>query len=103
MGVHRITSDAAKYYAKREKVLGSGITILGIASEKLKDLSKDQLEKLGDLAAMLLPHAPGYAGKTMPIIARLLWRLAGEDEKEFRFVELEEIERFIEEIKEEIK
>ena len=103
MGVHRITSDAAKYYAKREKILGSGITLLGTASEKLKNLNNEQLEKLGDLAAMLLPHAPGYAGKTMPIIARLFWRLAGVDEKEFKFVELDDIEKLIDELKKEIE
>ncbi len=102
MGVHRITSDAAKYYAKRERVLGSGISLLGSASEKLDKLSREQLEKLGDLSAMLLPHAPGYAGKLMPIIARLFWKLAGVGEKEFEFVELDEIEKFIEELKKEI-
>jgi hypothetical protein len=103
MGVHRITSEAAKYYAKREKILGSGITLLGLASEKLDKLSKDQLEKLGDLAASLLPHSPGTAGKLMPIIARLFWKLAGVGEKEFEFVELDELEKRIETLKAEIE
>ncbi len=102
MGVHRITSEAARYYAKRERVLGAGITLLGSASEKVGSLTKEQLENLGDLAAMLLPHAPGYAGKLMPIIARLFWKLAGVNEKEFKFVELDELERVIEELREEI-
>ncbi len=102
MGVHRITSEAAKYYAKREKVLGAGITLLGSASEKVDTLTKEQLEKLGDLAAMLLPHAPGYAGKLMPIIARLFWKLAGVNEKEFKLVELDELERTIEELRKEV-
>ena len=31
MGVHRITSEAAKAYAARERVLGSGISILGLS------------------------------------------------------------------------
>jgi len=102
MGVHRITSEAAKYYAKREKVLGAGITLLGSASEKINTLTKEQLERLGDLAAMLLPHAPGYAGKLMPIIARLFWKLAGVNEKEFKLVELDDLERTIEELKKEV-
>lgn len=102
MGVHRITSEAAKYYAKREKVLGAGIVLLGSASEKLDKLTKEQLEKLGDIAAELLPHAPGYAGKLMPIIARLFWKLAGVSEKEYKLIELDELEKMIEELKKEI-
>ncbi len=102
MGVHRITSEAAKYYATREKVVGSGVALLGAASEKLNELNKEQLEKLGDLAAKLLPHSPGYAGKMMPIIARLFWKLAGVGEKEFEFVELDELEKEIESIKSEL-
>ncbi len=69
MGVHRITSEAAKYYAQREKVVGAGVSLLGEASMNLDKLTKEQLEKLGDLAAKLLPHSPGYAGKMMPIVA----------------------------------
>ncbi len=102
MGVHRITSEAAKYYAKRERILGNGISLLGFASERLDDLTKEQLEKLGDLASMLLPHSPGYAGKLIPIIARLFWKLAGVKEKEFKYVELDEIEKYIEELKNEL-
>ncbi len=103
MGVHRITSEAAKYYALREKVVGNGIALLGEASINLDRLTKEQLEKLGDLAAKLLPHAPGYAGKMMPIVARLFWKLAGIEEKEYKFVELEELEREIEELRKELK
>jgi len=103
MGVHRITSEAAKYYAKREKILGSGISLLGLASEKLDKLNKEKLEKLGDLASMLLPHSPGYAGKLIPIIARLFWKLAGIGEKEFKYVELDDIEKYINELKDEIE
>jgi hypothetical protein len=102
MGVHRITSEAAKYYATREKVVGSGVSLLGAASEKVDELSKEQLEKLGDLAAKLLPHSPGYAGKMMPIVARLFWKLAGIKEKEFEFVELEVLEKEIESLKSEL-
>ena len=103
MGVHRITSEAAKYYALREKVVGSGISLLGVASENLDKLSKEQLEKLRDPAAKLLPHSPGYAGKMMPIVARLFWKLAGINEKEFVFVELEKLEKEIDELKNELK
>ncbi|MEM0350494.1 MAG: hypothetical protein QXU61_01825 [Archaeoglobaceae archaeon] len=103
MGVHRISSEAAKYYALREKVLGSAITLLGEASLKLEKLDKNQIEKLGDLAAKLLPHSPGYAGKLMPVIARLFWRLAGVSEKDFAFVELSQLEVEIEELKKELK
>jgi hypothetical protein len=102
MGVHRITSEAAKYYAQRERVVGAGISLLGEASVNLDKLSNEQLEKLGDLAAKLLPHSPGYAGKMMPIVARLFWRLAGVGEKEFGFAELDTLEREIEELKSEL-
>jgi len=103
MGVHRITSESAKYYAKREKLVGAGISLLGLASEKTSALSKSDLEALGDLAADLLPHAPGYAGKLIPTVARLFWNLAGVEEKEFKFVEIEELEKIIEELKEKVE
>jgi len=103
MGVHRISSEAAKYYALREKILGSAISLLGEASLKLEQLEREQLELLGDLSAKLLPHSPGYAGKLMPVIARLFWRLAGVPEKEFAFVELSQLETEIEEIRKKLK
>lgn len=102
MGVHRITSEAAKYYAQREKVVGAGVSLLGEASMNLDRLTKEQFEKLGDLAAKLLPHSPGYAGKMMPIVARLFWKLAGAGEKEFGFAELDELEKEIEMLKKEL-
>jgi len=102
MGVHRITSEAAKYYALRERVVGAGVSLLGEASVNLDRLSREQMEKLGDLAAKLLPHSPGYAGKMMPIVARLFWRLAGVKEKEFQFTELEQLEREIEKLRAEL-
>jgi hypothetical protein len=102
VGVHRITSEAAKYYAAREKVLGSGISLLGFASEKLSILSKEDLETLGDLAASLLPHSPGYAGKLIAVVARLFWAFADVNEKEFKFVEIEELEKQIENMKKKI-
>ena len=102
MGVHRITSEAAKYYAMRERIVGSALSIFGLASEKLDKLDKQQLERLGDLAAAMLAHTPGNAGKIMPTVARLFWRLAGVGEKEFKFVEIEKIEKEIEELKKEI-
>lgn len=103
MGVHRITSESAKYYAMRERIVGAGIALLGAASERASKLSKEELEVLGDLAAELLPHSPGYAGKLIPTVARLFWTLAGVGEKEFKFVELVELEKIIEELKEKIK
>ena len=102
MGVHRITSEAARYYAARERILGSGILVLGTASEKVRELDKKTLEKCGDLASILLPHSPGYAGKLMPTIARLFWALAGVDEKEFKFSDLEEVENLVKELKKEL-
>ncbi len=102
MGVHRITSEAAKYYARRERIIGSGISILGFASEKLSELDKNMLEKLGDFAASLLPHTPGYAGKMVPIIARLFWALAGVKEKEFKFVPMEDLEKVAENLKKDL-
>uniref|UniRef100_A0A7C3YEN7 Uncharacterized protein n=1 Tax=Geoglobus ahangari TaxID=113653 RepID=A0A7C3YEN7_9EURY len=99
MGVHRITSEAAKYYAARERVLGTCISLLGSASEKVNRLDKEVLVKLGDLAAYLLPHSPGYAGKLIPVIARLLWAMAGVREREFEYKDLEEIEKIAEDLK----
>ncbi len=103
MGVHRITSEAAKYYAMRERILGNGITLLGSASEKINQLDKETAERLGDLASHLLPHSPGYAGKLMAVTARLFWAVAGVGEKEWEFKELEEIEKEIEELKSKIE
>jgi len=103
LGVHRITSEAAKYYAARERVLGNGISLLGAASEKASQLDKALLEELGDLAAALLPHSPGYAGKLMAVVARLFWALAGVGEKEFKFIELEDLEKKIEELRQKIE
>ena len=92
MGVHRVTSEAARAYVRREKVLGNAISVLGRASTKLEELDKETLEKCGDLACSLLPHAPGYAGKLMLIISRLFWSAAGIEEKEGGSLPIEEIE-----------
>ncbi|AGK60234.1 hypothetical protein Asulf_00200 [Archaeoglobus sulfaticallidus PM70-1] len=102
MGVHRITSEAAKYYALKEKIIGTGIVLFGEASEKVGELSKEDLEKLGDLAAALLPHTPGNSGKLMVVVARLFWALAGVTEREFKILQLEEIEKMVEELKSKI-
>jgi hypothetical protein len=99
MGVHRVTTAAAKAYAARERILGSGISILGTAAEKASTLDKKTLERCGDLACELLPHAPGYAGKLMLVSARLFWALAGVEEKETGVLSIEELEKEIEEIK----
>lgn len=99
MGVSRITSPAAEAYVAREKVLGSGIAILGSASENIQGLDKKTLEKLGDVAAELLPHAPGYAGKLLQVSARLFWAQAKVKEKKIKVVPLEALEKKIEALK----
>lgn len=99
MGVHRVTSEAAKAYAARERVLGAGITTLGVASEKAATLDKKLAEECGDVAAELIPHSPGYAGKLMLVTARLFWALAGVEEKETKLIPLEELGDKIEALK----
>ena len=99
MGVHRVTSEAAKAYAARERVLGAGISTLGLAAEKATELDKKTLEECGDLAAELIPHSPGYAGKLMLVAARLFWALAGVAEKEAELISLEELEKKVENLK----
>jgi len=96
MGVHRVTSEAAKAYVRRERVLGTAISVLGKASTSLGELDKKTLEECGDLAYDLLPHSPGHAGKLMLVIARLFWALAGVEEKERGAASLEEIEKRLE-------
>jgi len=102
MGVHRVTSEGAKAYAARERVLGSGISILGVAAEKAGELDKATLERCGDAAAELLAYAPGYAGKLMLVVARLFWALAGVGEKEVKLIPLEELERELAELREKL-
>ncbi|MCS7143418.1 MAG: hypothetical protein NZ879_00145 [Archaeoglobaceae archaeon] len=102
MGVHRITSESARFYAMRERIVGSAISLIGEASLKIDELSKEQCEKLGDLASKLLPYAPGYAGKTMPIIARLFWKLANVKEKDFPLVEMDKLEKEVEDLRKEL-
>jgi hypothetical protein len=99
MGVHRITSDAAKAYAAREKILGSGISTLGVAAENAATLDKGTAERCGDVAAELISHSPGYAGKLMLVTARLFWAIAGVDEKDTGVISLEDLEREIESLK----
>ncbi len=41
--------------------------------------------------------------KLIPIVARLFWKLAGVREKEFKFVELDEIKKYMEELRKEIE
>ena len=99
MGVHRVTSEAARAYASRERVIGNGITTLGFAAESVSKLDKKILEKCGDLAAEMLPYSPGYVGKTMLIIARLLWALSSTPEKATKVVSIGELEKKIDEIR----
>lgn len=99
MGVHRVTSEAAKAYAARERVLGSAISILGDAAEKAGELDEKTLERCGDMAASVLPYSPGYAGKLMLITARLYWALAGVAEKETEVLSVEELEAMVEKLR----
>ena len=103
MGVHRVTSEAAKAYAARERILGSGISLLGSAAERASKLDKKTLERCGDLAGALLSYSPGYTGKLMLVTARLFWRLSSTEEKESKVVPLDDLEREIEELKDLIK
>ena len=96
MGVHRVTSEAARAYVRRKKALGTGISMLGKASAMIRDMDAKTLEKCGDLASDLLAHAPGYAGKLMLVVARLFWFAAGVEEKEGRAATLEDIESELE-------
>jgi hypothetical protein len=91
MGVHRVTSAAAKAYAARERILGEGITTLGKASETISSLDKEVIATCGDIAAELVPHSPGYAGKLMQVSARLFWSLAGVEEHEAEYLSIEEL------------
>ncbi len=102
MGIAKITSDAAKYYSYRERILAEGISLLLNASEKLDSIDKDTIEKLGDIAYWLLPHAPGYAGKLLIVIYRALWNLAGKGEKNLKVISLEELEKKINDMKKKI-
>lgn len=103
MGVYRVTSPAALAYVARERVLGSGIVTLGLASEKATSLDKATLEECGDIAAKLLPHAPGYAGKLLQVTARLFWGLAKVKEKEIKVISIEELEKEIESLKKKLE
>jgi hypothetical protein len=69
-----------------------------IASERAF-LDKEVAERCGDMAAELVPHSPGYAGKLMQVCARLFWAVAGVKEKEAELVPIEKLSKDIEEIK----
>ncbi len=92
MGVHRITSPAAKAYMARERILGDGMTVLAAAAEK-SGLTPQVLEAAGDLAAQLVPHAPGYGGKALQIVATQFWRQAKVKEKAAEMLSFEELEQ----------
>lgn len=102
MGVHRVTSEAARAYAARERAIGNGVATLGSVAENVSRFDKKTLEKCGDLAAEMLPYTPGYVGKTMLIIARLLWALASSKEKETKVIPIEQLEKKIEEIRKDL-
>jgi hypothetical protein len=98
MGVHRITSPAAKAYMTRERILGDGLTLLGTAAEK-SGLSPQALEAAGDLAAQLVPHAPGYGGKALQIVAAQFWKQAKVKEKAAEMLSFEELEKKVEDLR----
>ncbi len=102
MGVAKITSEAARYYSYREKILAEGISLLLNASERLKEYDEQTIERLGDIAYWLLPYAPGYAGKLLIVIYRTLWKLVNKDEKKLNVISLEELEKIINEMKQKI-
>lgn len=77
MGVEAVSSDGAKAFVLRERILGGAITVLGEASQCVESLDRDTLSRCGDLAHDLLPFAPGYAGKLLVIISRLFSSAAG--------------------------
>jgi len=95
MGVHRITSPAAKAYMTRERILNDGMAVLGVAAEKT-GLDRSALEAAGDLAAQLVPHAPGYGGKALQIMATQFWKQAGVKEKQADMLSFEELEKKVE-------
>jgi hypothetical protein len=92
MGVHRITSPAAKAYMQRERILGEGLSLLAAAAEK-PTVSPQALEAAGDLAAQLVPHAPGYGGKALQIVATQFWRQAKVKEKAAEMLSFEDLEK----------
>lgn len=94
MGVHRITSPAAKAYVARERILGDGISLLAAAAEK-GALSPQALEAAGDLAAQLVPHAPGYGGKALQIVASQFWRQGKVTGKSAEMLSFDELEKKI--------
>jgi hypothetical protein len=79
----------------RERILGDGMTLLGIVAEK-SGLSPQVLEAAGDLAAQLVPHAPGYGGKALQIVASQFWRQAKVKEKAAEMLSFEELEKKVE-------
>ncbi|MEO6665767.1 MAG: hypothetical protein ABIO65_03200 [Nitrospiria bacterium] len=95
MGVHRITSPAAKAYMTRERILNDGMSLLGTAAEKT-GLSQQTLEAAGDLAAQLVPHAPGYGGKALQILATQFWRQAKVKDKSVDMLSFEDLEEKVE-------
>jgi hypothetical protein len=102
MGVHRTTSEAAKAYAERERVLGEGIMLLGTASESLRSMDRKTLEKMGNLSYGLMPYSPGYAGKLMLIVSRLFYALAGAKEGKVGLYDLKKLENEIEGLREKL-
>ncbi len=98
MGVHRITSPAAKAYMQRERILGEGLSLLAAAAEK-PTVSPQALEAAGDLAAQLVPHSPGYGGKALQIVAAQFWRQAKVKEKAADMLSFEELEKKVNELR----
>ncbi|MEM2989666.1 MAG: hypothetical protein QXQ02_00605 [Halobacteria archaeon] len=86
-------------YANTE-ILDSGLSLFESASTRLSSLNMKTLEKLGDISAELLPNTYGRVSKSMTVIARLFWALAGTKEKLIMGnARLEDIEREIESLK----
>jgi hypothetical protein len=71
---------------------------LGAAAEK-PTASPQALEAAGDLAAQLVPHAPGYTGKALQIVATQFWRQAKVKEKEAEMLSFDDLEKKVNELR----
>jgi hypothetical protein len=83
---------------QRERILGEGLSLLGAAADK-PTASPQALEAAGDLAAQLVPHAPGYTGKALQIVATQFWRQAKVKEKAAEMLSFDDLEKKVNELR----
>jgi hypothetical protein len=86
----------------RERILGDGMTLLATVAEK-SGLSAQVLEAAGDLAAQLVPHAPGYGGKALQVVASQFWKQAKVKEKAAEMLSFEDLEKKVEALRRMVK